>query len=255
MNILKNFINKSFISNSTFNLNYQNYEVLGSELKIQYSENKPFNHVVIDNFLPKKLCEYLLKKVPDPKNSLWKNTIGSDEINQPNKLGMFHIKNLYDYDSQLATVFQVFNSFAIINFLHKLTDFKALIPDPTFSGGGYHQILRDGRLKIHADFNWHENLKVYRRINLLLYLNKDWKDEYQGNLELWDKDMQHCVKSIKPIFNRCVIFNTGKYSYHGHPIPLKCPENISRKSIATYYYESVPGPDDQSHHSTLWKEN
>ena len=75
-----------------------------------------------------------------------------------------------------------------------------------------------------------------RRVNLLLYLNKNWLDSYGGCLELWDKEMTKCVKKIKPEFNTMVIFNTNDFSNHGHPDPLNCPINLSRKSIATYYF-------------------
>ena len=51
-------------------------------------------------------------------------------------------------------------------------------------------------LKIHSDFYLHQYLKIDRRLNLLLYLNDDWKDEYGGHLELWDKTMTICDKKI-----------------------------------------------------------
>lgn len=74
-------------------------------------------------------------------------------------------------------------------------------------------------------------------LNLLLYLNRDWQDEWGGFLELWDADAKHCVQKIKPIFNRCVVFQTSaQASYHGHPTPLACPEDVSRKSLALYYF-------------------
>ena len=78
--------------------------------------------------------------------------------------------------------------------------------------------------------DWH------RRINVLIYLNEKWDDNWGGQLELWDKKMKNCVIKISPIFNRCVIFNTDYNSFHGHPEPMTCPKNIYRKSIALYYY-------------------
>jgi hypothetical protein len=71
---------------------------------------------------------------------------------------------------------------------------------------------------------------------LLLYLNKDWRQEYEGNLELWDMDEKNLLKSIEPIFNCAVIFETNKVSYHGHPHLLKAPSGVTRKSLAIYYY-------------------
>jgi hypothetical protein len=79
-------------------------------------------------------------------------------------------------------------------------------------------------------------LHLKRRMNVLIYLNKNWKSEYGGALEMWNRDMSRRVCSIEPKFNRCVIFNTDARSYHGHPDPLRTPEGITRKSLALYYY-------------------
>ena len=94
-------------------------------------------------------------------------------------------------------------------------------------------------MSVHADFNYHAPLNVERRINVLIYLNKDWKDEYGGQLELWDVDMKTRVKSIVPLFNRCVIFNTTSTSNHGNPEPVDHPDGRPRRSIALYYYTAT----------------
>ena len=91
-------------------------------------------------------------------------------------------------------------------------------------------------LKVHADFNKNRFLGLDRRLNLLIYLNKDWEESYGGHFELWNKDMTKCEKKILPLFNRMAMFSTTTYSYHGHPSPLTCPPGRSRKSIALYYY-------------------
>ena len=75
-------------------------------------------------------------------------------------------------------------------------------------GAGQHEIKPGGLLKIHADFNKHNISGLDRRLNVLVYLNKDWKEEYGGHFELWDKDMKHCVKKILPTFNTMAIFST-----------------------------------------------
>ena len=91
------------------------------------------------------------------------------------------------------------NSYEFINFLNNLTGIKEkLIPDPYLWGGGFHELKNEGFLNIHSDFNVHPELKLNRRINLLIYLNKDWQENYGGSLELWDKKMKHCVKRINP---------------------------------------------------------
>ena len=90
--------------------------------------------------------------------------------------------------------------------------------------------------RVHADFRVHDRLHLHRRMNVIVYLNEDWRDEYGGCLELWDRDMKAKRTSVLPIFNRCVIFNTDADSYHGHPDPLTCPPEVFRRSLALYYY-------------------
>lgn len=89
---------------------------------------------------------------------------------------------------------------------------------------------------------------------MIVYLNRHWKEEYGGNLELWNREMTRCERRVLPIFNRCVIFNTTDFSYHGHPEPLTCPEGMTRKSLALYYYSNGrPAEELSDAHSTLFQ--
>ena len=131
------------------------------------------------------------------------------------------------------------NSEVFLQFLNELTGIEeALIGDPYFEGGGQHETKRGGYLKIHADFNKHRKLGLDRRLNVLIYLNKEWDDSYGGFLELWDRKMQQCVVRVAPIFNRMVIFETDDSSFHGLPDPITCPSEVTRKSLALYYYSN-----------------
>jgi len=131
------------------------------------------------------------------------------------------------------------NSQAFLSFLRELTGISGLISDPYFHGGGLHETCAGGHLGIHADFNIHREMKVERRLNLLIYLNEDWEPSFGGNLELWDQAMSARQLAVAPLLGRAVIFNTSLDSYHGHPDPLTCPPDRSRRSIATYYYTSL----------------
>jgi 2OG-Fe(II) oxygenase superfamily len=133
-------------------------------------------------------------------------------------------------------MFHFFNSAPFLQFLEGLSSIQGLIPDPHFSGGGYHETGRGGLLGVHADFRVNDRLHLHRRMNVIVYLNEHWKDEYGGHLEIWDRTMKAKCRSVAPIFNRCVIFNTDADSFHGHPDPLMCPEGMYRRSIALYYY-------------------
>ena len=146
------------------------------------------------------------------------------------------------------------NSATFLDFLSTVTGIPDLIPDPGFEGGGLHQIVRGGKLGVHADFNKHSKLGLDRRLNLLLYLNQNWKEEYGGHLELWDKDMKGCEAKVLPLFNRVMIFSTTDFTYHGHPTPLQCPEGWTRKSLALYYYSNGrPVEEVTGGHSTLFR--
>jgi len=211
-----------------------------------YQSADPFPHVVLDDFLPDDVAQQLVAEFPGPDAIEWLRFKDSTGVKlAANRLPLV--------PPVIREVLLAFNSAPFIAFLERLTGIDGLIPDPWYVGGGMHQISRGGFLKIHADFNRHEQLRLDRRINVLLYLNPDWQNDYGGNLELWNRDMSSAVVSTSPVLNRCVIFNTTDVAFHGHPDPLNCPEGLTRKSLALYYY-SNGRPDEEvaESHSTLY---
>lgn len=205
---------------------------IGAELTEKYETADPFPHVVIDDFLPESLISYCLKHFP---KSLDEDSESFDRDQERFKQS-FHPDYL---EPELRKLFYTFNARPFIRIIENITGIKGLIPDPYFLGGGFHQINTGGHLSMHADFNHHKPLNLERRVNLLIYLNPDWKDEYGGQLELWRSDMSEKVQSIVPIANRCVLFTTTQQSMHGNPTPIAHPDGLSRKSIALYYYTST----------------
>ena len=146
------------------------------------------------------------------------------------------------------------NSMTFLEFLGTVTGIKNLIPDPGFEGGGLHQIVRGGKLGVHADFNKHRDFNLDRRLNLLLYLNKNWREEYGGHLQLWDQDVKRCEAKVLPLFNRMMVFGTTDFTFHGHPDPLQCPEDMTRKSLALYYFSNGrPAEETTGGHSTIFR--
>lgn len=210
---------------------FSNLKKLSSEKKDDYLNAKPFPHIYLDNFFNSNYLENILNDFPDlSKSEYTDKMITKNEKKIATTSPKVFSDNINNFISFL-------NSFKFLNFLQNLTGIKEhLIPDPYFWGGGLHEIKKDGFLKIHADFNVHPLLRLNRRINILVYLNKKWQEDWGGHLELWNSKMNKCEFKILPIFNRVVIFNTTDFSYHGHPEPLNCPSNLSRKSIALYYY-------------------
>jgi Rps23 Pro-64 3,4-dihydroxylase Tpa1-like proline 4-hydroxylase len=205
---------------------------LGRSLAQQYQNASPFPHIVIDEFIDGDVLRGVLADFPssDHKQFFDRDQERLKFQYQPHESSSGLVRNL----------FAELNSQAFLGFLEELTGIEGLISDPHFEGGGLHETKRGGHLGVHADFNIHGRLKVERKLNLLVYLNEEWEDDYGGQLELWDRQMKECVVRVKPLFGRAVIFNTALDSYHGHPDPLNCPPERSRRSIATYYY-TAPG--------------
>lgn len=228
-----------------FVLNPEKLTSLATKLSDQYATAAPFPHVVIDDFLPAVPLRVIADKFPQATEIDWHRSVN------PRQKKLAAEDETQIEDSARWLLYQL-NSATFMKFLETLTGIEGLIPDPYFAGGGLHQIETGGYLKIHADFNLHPKFRLDRRLNLLLYLNENWQEEYGGHLELWDKQMTSCVQRILPIFNRCVIFNTTDFSYHGHPEPLKCPPGITRKSLALYYYSNGrPDAEASDEHGTL----
>jgi Rps23 Pro-64 3,4-dihydroxylase Tpa1-like proline 4-hydroxylase len=213
----------------------------------RYSMAAPYPHIAIDNFLRPEILDAVARDFPSPDSVPWVAMVDGDQkkfaTNEPSKMA-----------SSVRRVLYFLNSREIVNFLEKLTGIEGLIPDPHYAGGGCHELRPGGFLKVHADFNWHTQMRLDRRINLLIYLNKDWQPEYGGNIELWDPAMSHKVADYAPLFNRCVIFNTTDKSFHGNPKPVSCPPDRSRRSLAFYYYTNGRPAGEVSHsHGTLFK--
>lgn len=222
-----------------FTLDAQQAKDIGSLLSEDYAQALPFPHAVIDDIFPTAFTQLLLDHFPqDPK--------AHDKVYEKG-YGGTHKRQIspYDCDETLRAAFALFNSAPMLQFIEALTGMKGLLPDPYFAGGGLHETSAGGLLGIHADFQVNEGLQLYRRVNMLVYLNQDWLSEYGGNLELWDRQMQAKQQTVAPVFNRCVIFNTDADSFHGHPDPLTTPDGVTRRSIALYYYQALPIPNEE----------
>jgi hypothetical protein len=223
---------------------------LASGNRKKYIEGNPFPHICLDNVFPDEVLNNVLQEFPGVDNAHWQRFQNAQEL----KLAL---KDESNYGAFTRQFINSLNSRPFLKFLEELTGIHGLIPDPYLEGGGLHQIVRGGLLKIHADFNKHPITKLDRRLNVLIYLNKDWEESYGGYFELWDRKMEKAEVKILPLFNRMAIFSTTSYSYHGHPDPLNCPEDRTRKSIALYYYTNGR-PEEEidptlGSHSTLFK--
>jgi Rps23 Pro-64 3,4-dihydroxylase Tpa1-like proline 4-hydroxylase len=237
---MKNYLKNS--EEALLNFGKQNFD--------QYSQNSPFPNICFENFFDEPALNEILAHFPDLKIKADYKFKNANE----NKLATKGEYNLSDHAREFI---RFLNSQVFLDFLTNLTGIENLIPDPSLAGGGYHELKPGGFLKIHSDFNKHPNTKLDRRINVLIYLNKDWKLEYGGQFELWNETMTECVKRIEPNFNTMAIFSTTSKSYHGNPEIIKCEAGNSRKSIAMYYYTNGrPAHEVEEFledHSTIFK--
>ena len=221
------------------------------ELQHQFQTAKPFKHVAIDNFLDAAACESLLADFPafDPEKAR-------------NELGQIGAKAVNERLSGISPAYRSFyeyiNSKPFLEHLSELTGVPDLIADATLFGGGTHE-NRDGQsLDVHIDFNIDERRMLHRRLNLLIYLNKEWESEWGGDIELHSdprNPIANQVTSFKPMFNRAVIFETNEYSWHGFKRIVLPPEkkHLSRRSLSIYLYtKDRPAEEIVAPHTTFY---
>jgi Rps23 Pro-64 3,4-dihydroxylase Tpa1-like proline 4-hydroxylase len=223
-------------------VNWVEYWQFANYKRNEFLSAEPFPNIVFDNFLPAEIAEVALQECPAPDSPVWKR---SDNSYTHAKATISYKDGLKDfYLSDTANqILQMLNSGPFMRLVTLLSGVE-LVPDPYYIEGAYHILGNGGKLGVHADFSHHPVTGLERRLNLLWYLNKDWKPEYGGNLGLFDKELNRKV-DVAPLFNRAVFFMTSDTSFHGHPEPMNLPEGVWRRSIAMYYY-SIPTDRAQS---------
>ena len=227
---------------------------LGEESESKYSSALAYPHISFKNFLPIKVAEEIHDNFPSTEDL---NYYSYDNPLEK-KLAYDKVYNLHE---SITNLFTQFSSPTFLIFLEKLTGIEGLIPDPYFRGGGIHISETGGKLDIHIDFNKHPKLKLERRLNVLIYFNKDWQHSWNGDFQIWEgfkdeKGEHHLLKlrdRVYPIFNTFACFNTSEKSYNGFPDSIKCPASENRKSLAFYYY-TVDRPEEElvESHSTVY---
>lgn len=231
-----------------------NFTVTEKEIN-EYNQAQPFSHIVIDNFLPPSILNGVIDDFRNHNDWGWDNSQYSQQHQVKKFFSPWNENGSNTLPTFTKLILNYLNSPETISMLEKLTGINGLIADPTLLGGGMHKIDSGGKLSIHADSRKHAVTGNYRRINLLVYLNKNWNSEWGGSLQLWNNDMTTMVQDIQPFFNRVVIFNTGGDTYHGHPHALNTPEGVSRISLALYYYtKENPDTDENNVTSAVWKD-
>jgi len=198
-----------------------------SNIKNNFLNAKPFEHVVIDNFLETCYAEKISELFPkfDKTWHEYKNPI---EVK-------YAFDNINSLPIELKNYFYYLSTPEIINIIRQITNFDNLEYDEYLHGAGVHLHPRFGRLNIHLDYEKHPYSGKERRLNIILFMSKDWDVNWNGANELWNSDVTKCIAKTEIKFNRAILFKTNDISWHGLPDKILCPENVFRKSLAYYY--------------------
>lgn len=207
--------------------------------KADFLSAEPFNHVIIDDFWLPEIAEDLFNEFPVYNSPTWNAHYNNAIENK---------KACNRWDMFPATTYRAFNFLSSDWFQDKIrfvSNRSDLTMDFGLHGGGWHCHGEGGNLNLHLDYNIHPKMDMQRKLNIIIYLSKDWDTSYGGGLELWSHDTETnkpktCVRTVDLKFNRAVLFDTTQNSWHGLPYPLKCPPNQSRKSMAAYYLGNKP---------------
>jgi len=219
------------------------------KLRQKILANKNYPYFFVDDFLNEDFATKVLGEFPDYDDA----TKLGKTFNATNEAKKVQVTDSSLFPESIAKLSSLLASDEFIKKISYILDIPNLVADPSLVGGGIHETSEGGRLDVHVDFNFNDELGMYRRANILIYFNKEWKREYGGILDLWDKDVKKCHAEIVPIFNRMACFATSETSYHG-VTPIKCPPGLARKSFAAYYYTKEPPSGwDGKRHSTIFK--
>ena len=194
-----------------------------------FCSNEPFEHIVIDGLFNEQLLSLVEEEFPSNGANGLKNVSGKHE-------STYRSKAAADLGPAGQVYFNLVNGNAFVSYLSAITGIPNMIADHTLLGGGLHETRRGGWFAVHRDFNFHHETMLTKALVLLTYLNRDWKPEYCGALELWDGERNQRIKKVEPVFGRSILFRHSDRSFHGHPTPLAPPPGRTRRSLASYYY-------------------
>jgi hypothetical protein len=199
----------------------------------RYRAATPYPHVALDGVFDPTVLDRVAADFPAETPRDWVAYDTANEIKRTSRglVGVPAYANAFLW--QLC-------SEPFLAWLREVTGIEDLVADPMFHGGGLHESFRGGWLNIHADWTQHPHLPLVRRLNLIVYLTRDWREEWGGALELWSPGAAAPGARLAPLFNRAVLFPTTAETLHGFPDPLRCPPERSRRSASVFYWSPDP---------------
>ena len=228
---------------------YLNYDKEALRKQWQVTNKNPYPFFMTDNFLKPEFARECLGAFPTYEEAQQQGR-SFDAVNEKGKI---QITDSSKFKPPIAMLNEVLASPEFLKDLAEITGIPNLVADPKLLGGGIHETGPRGHLDVHVDFNYIKDRDLHRRMNILVYFNEDWKEEWGGKVELWDPEVTKLRGAFSPVFNRCVVFETNEISFHGVG-SVTCPPDRMRKSFAAYYYtKEAPAHWTGESHSTIFK--
>lgn len=210
----------------------------------QYQAAKPYPHVVLDGMFDDQMLDRLVSETPALNNEKWVE-------NKDEHLTKYNLRSAVELADTGFQHVAFVHSAAFLYLLSEITGIWELLPDPYLQGGGYHILPSGAKFDVHADRNTAYQTGLARRLGMITYLNRDWKHEYGGQLELWDKAGTRCEVVVEPVFNRTILFEIANKNFHGVPSPIAAPGGRARNSFVVYYH-TTQGKEKVAPHSSVY---
>jgi len=192
----------------------------------QYMSAGPIEHIVIPNFFTPDMAEKVYAQFPDP-DATW--------FTYDNPFEGKYIFNQFQEGDPMKAVIDSLYTDEFIEYMSRITGIPNLESDEYLNAGGLHAYTRNGVSGVHLDYTIHPVTGKERRATIMVYMSKDWNDDWGGHLKLYDENISHPVTLTHSLWNTAVIFRTNGKAYHGFPDPIKCPHGAYRKVIGIYY--------------------
>ena len=199
-------------------------------LRQSFAAGTPCKHLIIDGFLTEETANLLHGHFP-PMSAL---KVRRKSLNE-NKA---EDSKFDEWHPAFREVRDAIRSESFAAWISTVTGIDGLLTPDNPLGSGVHQGADGSYVDVHIDVNYDPESNLWRRVNLLVYLNRNWKDEYGGHLEIWDKFMKRAEKRIAPAHNRAVLFLTDENSPHGYQT-IRVPEGETRKSFYAYFFTPI----------------
>ena len=212
------------------------------QAKGQYSstENR-IGYFFIDDLLPVDIAKDIHRAFPQPEEMNLNKSLREHK----------HIAAQMDqYHPLLEQAIYAFQDAEVVSLIQSICGIDKLEPDTHLYAGGISTMKKGQFLNPHLDNSHDKDRNRWRVLNLLYYVNPNWKDHYGGDLELWPSGVKGEPIVIHSTFNRLAVMATHQGSWHAVS-PVQVDE--SRNCVSNYYFSPNPLRESDQFHVTTFR--